>query len=149
MTEHGTRHSPAMRLTQLVTLLALFTLLWLATRLAPEYHGTTSLLGAIGFLVLAGTLASELCEVVGLPHLSGYIVAGVIAGPYVLHLFDHDTVGRLAVVDTLALAGGAELRLEQLRAGAKSLGWSMLLQGLVVLALCAAAFAALAPLIPF
>lgn len=146
--------SATARLTQLVTLIALFGLLWLGVQVVPQSQGVASLVGALGFLLLAGTLASEICEVVGLPHLTGYILAGVVAGPHVLHLIDHDTVEQLSVVNTLALAlialaGGAELRLADLRLSAKSLASSMLFQSLIVLALTTVLFCSLARFMPF
>lgn len=142
------------RLTQLVTLIAVFGLLWLGVRLVPESHDMGQLVGAIGFLLLAGTLSSELCEVVGLPHLTGYIAAGMIAGPHVLHLIDHQTVSRLSVVNTLALAlialaGGAELRLADLRASLKSLASAMFFQSLIVLTVTTGTFVLLARFMPF
>ncbi len=144
----------AARLTQAVTLVAIFGLLWLAVRVVPDFHGAGTMIGALGFLLLAGTLTSELCEIVALPHLTGYILAGVVAGPHVLHLFDHDTVASLSVVNTLALslialAGGAELRLADLKSGVRSLSIAMLVQSVVVLALSALGFVLLARFIPF
>ena len=146
--------SAAARLTQIVTLIALFGLLWLGVQVVPQSQGVASLVGALGFLLLAGTLASEICEVVGLPHLTGYILAGVVAGPHVLLLIDHDTVEQLSVVNTLALAlialaGGAELRLADLRESAKSLASAMLFQSLVVLVLTTVLFFFLARFMPF
>ncbi len=76
--------------------------------------------GGLGFLLLAGTLLSELLEPLGVPHLTSYIVAGFVGGPSVLGLVDSDVVNRLSSVDTLsialsiALAGGCELRLDTL-----------------------------------
>lgn len=154
MSDAAQQKSLTARLTQLVTLIAMFGLLWLGVRVVPESHGMGQLIGAIGFLLLAGTLTSELCEVVGLPHLTGYILAGVVAGPHVLHLIDHQTVSRLSVVNTLALAlialaGGAELRIADLRNALKSLASAMLFQSLIVLAVTTGAFFLLARFMPF
>ncbi len=110
----------------LLSLGILFGIMWGATYVAPGYKGEAAVLGALGFLLLAGTLLSELVEVLGMPHLTGYLFAGIIAGPYVLHLVDHGAAKRLEPVNTLAialiaLAGGAELRLDQLKRGLRSL----------------------------
>lgn len=110
----------------LLSLGILFGIMWGATYVAPGYAGEAAVLGALGFLLLAGTLLSELVEVLGMPHLTGYLFAGIIAGPHVLHLVDHASVKRLEPVNTLAialiaLAGGAELRLDQLKQGLRSL----------------------------
>jgi len=112
--------------TDALSLALLFGILYAVTRLSPSYSGEADVIAALGFLLLAGTLMSELVEVLGIPHLTGYLGAGILAGPHVLHLIDHHAVKRLEPVNTLAialiaLAGGAELRLDSLRRSLKSL----------------------------
>jgi len=111
-------------------------------------------IASVGFLLLAGTLASSLLELVGLPHLTGYLLAGALAGPHLLGLVDHQAVADLQPVNALALslialAGGAELRLDGLRRGLRSLGWATLLHNLPVLLLTGLVFYLAGPLIPF
>ena len=111
----------------------LFVIMWAATYVVPQYRGDAAVLAALGFLLLAGTLLSELVEVLGMPHLTGYLFAGIIAGPYVLHLVDHEAANRLEPVNTLAialiaLAGGAELRIDALKKGLRSLVIALALQ---------------------
>ena len=136
-------------------LLACFgALMFFLTRKVPDPHAGLWMIAGFGFLLLAGTLTSELVEPLGLPHLTGYLIAGVVAGPHVLKLVDEHTVKSLSPVNTLALclialAGGAELDFESLRRGTRSLTWAMLIQTLTVLVLVTAAFVATRPLIPF
>lgn len=142
------------RVVQASALIVIFGILLAATQLAPESRAVVGTVAGLGFLLLAGTLMSELVETIGLPHLSGYLLAGLIAGPHVLHLVDHDSVERLSVINALALAliaiaGGAELRLEQLRESARSLAWAMLLQCGVVGLVGTVTFLALARFLPF
>lgn len=142
------------RLTQVGVLLLLFGLLYVGTRAVPDFHGSAATIAAAGFLLLAGTLASELVEPLRLPHLSGYIAAGVLAGPHVLHLVDHRTVDELSGVNALtlaliALAGGAELKLDMVRKGLKSLASHMLFQTVIVFVAMTAIFFAARQLIPF
>lgn len=129
----------------LLSLGILFAIMWGATYMAPGYKGEAAVLGALGFLLLAGTLLSELVEVLGMPHLSGYLFAGIIAGPHVLHLIEHESVKRLEPVNTLAialiaLAGGAELRLEQLKRGLRGLLLALGLQTFLGIGLMALVF---------
>jgi len=62
---------------------------------------------------------------------------GVLAGPHALHLVDPQAVSELAPVNTLALlasialAGGAELRVPRLLPLRKSLAWTTLMQSLI------------------
>src|SRR6478609_5010 len=110
----------ATRAVQLLALATSFGVLFALTKLAPEVESRLGTMTAIGFLVLAGTLLSELLEPLKLPHLSGYLFAGIIGGPHVLHLVEHHTVKELSPVNTLALAlialaGGVELRISTLK----------------------------------
>lgn len=124
-------------------------ILFAGVRLAPGVVGEAGkdakLVTAVGFLLLAGTLTSGLVEIIGVPHLTGYIIVGVVAGPYVLHLIDHETAHRLEGVDAfaialIALAGGAELKLDSLKKGLKTLTVSSLIQPVLVMTVSTAAF---------
>ncbi len=144
----------ATRATEALLLVLVFGMLFVATRAVPEVSGGVGALAAVGFLLLAGTLASELVEAFGLPHLSGYIAAGVVAGPHVLKLLDHEVVERLSPVNTLALslialAGGAELKLDLVKRGLRSLAWATAIQSGVVLAGMTCVFLGLRGMIPF
>ena len=144
----------ATRAIQAASLLVTFGVLYGVTRVAPELETHLGTVAAIGFLLLAGTLMSELLETIGLPHLSGYLLAGMIGGPHVLHLVDHHTVQELSPVNTLALslialAGGAELRVATVRSVARALAWATLLQSTLVLVCVAGVFLAIASHIPF
>lgn len=138
----------------LVLLVGFSGLLFYVTRAVPESHGGLWTIAAIGFLLLAGTLTSELLAPIGLPHLTGYLLAGIAAGPYVLRLVDEHTVKNLSPVNTLALslialAGGAELDIASIRRTSRSLAWSMLLQCVLVLIMATGAFLASRSLLPF
>ena len=140
---------------QLLVLAALGGLVALVVR----WGGVPSLPGAgtivsVGFLLLAGSLTASLLERIGLPHLTGYLLAGALAGPHLLGLVDQQAVADLEPVNALALslialAGGAELRLDGLRQGLRSLGWSTLLHNLPVLLISGGVFYLARPLIPF
>jgi Kef-type K+ transport system membrane component KefB len=148
------RGGVAVRAQQIFVLATVFALLWAATRLVPEAGGGLSSVAAIGFLLLVGTLGSELLEVFKLPHLTAYIIAGIVAGPYALHLVDHATVTQVSKANPLALAlialaGGAELRIEDLKKGARSLAWATFMQSALVFFVMATIFFSLRPLLPF
>jgi Kef-type K+ transport system membrane component KefB len=120
----------------------------------PTGSGRLETLAALGFLLLTGTLASEVLEGFGIPHLTGYLLAGILAGPQVGHLLDHETVERLAPVSTLALAligfaGGAELRLELLRSGLRTLVVTTALQNVLGIVVCGGAFMVACRFLPF
>jgi Kef-type K+ transport system membrane component KefB len=140
--------------THLVLLVAFGSLLFYVTRAVPEERGELWTIAAIGFLLVAGTLLSELLAPFGLPHLTGYLLAGVASGPHVLRFVDEHTVKTLSPINTLALSlialtGGAELDLAAMRRGIRGLAWATLLQSVLVLVLVTGAFVAARPLLPF
>ena len=149
------RHGVGVHLTHLLLLGAFSALIFYVTRVVPETHGSLWTIAAIGFLLLAGTLLSELLAPLGLPHLTGYLIAGIASGPYALKLVDEHTVKNLSPINTLALslialAGGAELDFATVRKGARSLGWAMLVQCVFVLVAVTTLFFIVArPMIPF
>jgi Kef-type K+ transport system membrane component KefB len=151
---HGPKKGATTRLAHGLLLGVFGALLFGVTRAVPEAQGGLWTIAAIGFLLLAGTLTSELLEPLGLPHLTGYLFAGIASGPHVLRLVDEHTVKNLAPVNTLALslialAGGAELDFPTIRKSVKSLAASTLVQCVLVLVAMACVFFACRPILPF
>src|SRR5581483_315151 len=75
---------------------------------------------AAGFLLVAALQSSHIFARLNLPHLTGYIVLGLICGPQVLGLLSPRAVESLGVVQSvsvelIALLAGCELNLRRLR----------------------------------
>lgn len=75
---------------------------------------------AFGFLLLAAYFTAKIVNQVGLPKLTGYIIAGVVAGPFVLGLVTTQMTASLKVVSgaataIIALEAGAELHVAGIR----------------------------------
>ena len=141
------------KLISTVCLVIVAAIAFTASRSGGE-SGDATLIANLGFLLLAGTLMSEVVGFLRLPHLTGYLLAGALAGPHVLGIVDTQTAARLAPVNTLALAmialaGGAELRLDQLRAGVRSLLVATGVHSIVGMVASAALFFAVRRFIPF
>jgi Kef-type K+ transport system membrane component KefB len=152
----GVAHAKGLgtRAGQLVALLLVFGLFALLQRAHIGSEGSGGVVAATGLLLMAGMLVAELLEAVRLPHLTGYIAAGVLAGPHVLHFIEHDVVKQLELVNTLALAlialaGGLELKLTDIRTVARSVAFTMATQSMLVLVAQAALFMLLARYVPF
>ena len=147
------RRGPLTYGVQLVALVVCFILLWGATRV-PQEDETLGVIAALGLFLICGTLAGEVLEPLRVPHLTGYLLVGIVAGPHVLHLVDHDTVNSMTKINALALAliafeGGAELKLELLKKGARTLATALGLQTVLVLVGMTAVFMLARPIIPF
>ncbi len=154
MSAHASKKSLGRLGTELLALLMILGVMFTAKQFAPHVSGDADIASAVGLLLLAGTLMSELLSVFKLPHLTGYIAAGLVVGPYVLKLIDQETVERLSPVNTLALAliafaGGAELKLELLKKVFRSLSIATALQTLIVFVTMSGVFYACRPYIGF
>jgi Kef-type K+ transport system membrane component KefB len=80
--------------------------------------GSTAL--AFGFLLLAAIQAGHIFHRLHLPHLTGFLLTGLLFGPEVLGLLSHEMVGDLTLVKKvavgmIALSAGCELNLVALR----------------------------------
>ena len=116
------------------------TLIWLNGYITPSPELEPRGLLALGFVILAAYTIGELAEVIKLPHITGYLLAGLVLGPSTAHVlhdafphlhlpppFDEGVLNekvkhQLLLLDDLALAlialtAGGELKLEQLRQG--------------------------------
>lgn len=152
--ENGGKATLGKRVIQIASLLAVAALLVTLGHFVPVSNSSAGLAAALGLLLLAGVLLSDILDLVHLPHLTGYLVAGVIAGPHVLHFIDHDTVAELSQVNKLALAlialaGGLELRMSTLRELRKSLLWASLVQTVLVIGVVTGVFFVLSRFIGF
>jgi Kef-type K+ transport system membrane component KefB len=75
---------------------------------------------AFGYLLLAAYFTGKIFNRFGMPKLTGYIVAGVISGPFVLGMVTGDMGKSLKIVSDvatciIALTAGSELNLKRLR----------------------------------
>lgn len=120
------------------------------------FPGTETLLVLAVFAVVA--MASRqiglLLQRLRLPLITGFLLTGIAAGPFVLGLIGESTLEHLRFVDEIslafiAIAAGAELRMRELRKRLRSVAWVTLLQGAVIFAMVAAVILLLAEQIPF
>lgn len=90
---------------------------------ARSFTADTTLAGtelAFGFLLLASYFTGKIVNKFGLPKLTGYIMAGVISGPYVLEFVTASMGVSLKVVSStataiIALEAGSELEIKMIR----------------------------------
>lgn len=110
---------------------------------------------AFGFVVLASYTIGALVDIIKLPHITGYLLAGVLFGPSVAEylpavppfesgVLNEEVIGQLSLLDTLAIAlialsAGGELKIEALRSGLGAIAGVLGFQ-LIVLLLFVTAF---------
>ena len=85
----------------------------------------------IGFIwvVIASNKISQLFLKIKLPLITGFLLSGVIVGPFLLNLIPQEAIDNLNFVNDfslafIAFAAGAELYLKELRGSLKSIAWN-------------------------
>lgn len=82
---------------------------------------------AIGIAMAVGLLLSRVAKKLNLPNVTGYLIAGLIVGPYCLGVFQSETLEAVSAITTVALGFiafsiGGEFKLANLRrVGTKAL----------------------------
>ena len=79
-----------------------------------------SVLLYVGITLLCGLLFGRLAKLIGLPNVTGYLVAGLVIGPYVLGIVNAEAVESMNVVSEIALGFiafsiGSEFKLTYLK----------------------------------
>ena len=91
---------------------------------------------AAGFLLITAIQTGHVFERLRLPHLTGFIIAGLVFGPEVLDLISRRALESLAVikgvsVGLIALLAGCELNFTRLRPRLRAIGTYMLASTIV------------------
>ena len=124
-----------------------------AARTFTTAAGTSATELAFGFLLLSAYFMARLVSRLGLPRLTGYLAAGVVAGPFVLELVSREMTDSLKIVNGVAtcilgLTAGAELNLVRVRPVMPTLRAVMVLGVLGVIAVLAGVLYAIRPMLP-
>lgn len=128
---------------KLVAFGVLVGLVWLveALRLDPlteaPFPGLVTLV--LGFILLASHIFARLLSPLGLPLITGYLLAGVLFGPQVLGFVGLEVKDSLYTINEIALGlialgAGGELALSRLKPQLRAIGWVTLSQTVVVFA---------------
>lgn len=111
-------------------------------RVPGTAYGSSTLF--LGFLLLASYLAGRAARVLNLPQITGYLIIGILVGPYVLGILPRAVVEEFRFVNGVALAlialsAGGELRMESVQERFRSIGTIALLQIVIMFSVVATA----------
>ena len=84
-------------------------------------------LASFAIIALASSLIAKLFNRYKLPLVTGYLVTGIITGPYILSLISTELIEKIRFIDEISLgfiafAAGSELYLKELRSRLKNIG---------------------------
>lgn len=119
-----------------------------------DYQNLLSVTGGFIVIALASKQIGQFFLRAHLPLISGFLFAGIIAGPFILGLIPHGATENLRFVDEfslafIAFAAGSELYLSELKSRYKSITWIALGNVLLVPLLGGLSILLLAEYIPF
>lgn len=94
----------------------------------------------LAVVLAAGVFSANLARRVGLPSVTGQILAGILMGPSVVEVFDHETLEGLLplthfALGLIAVTVGNHLNYYRLRNARRRLGWLLLMEVTVTPAL--------------
>ena len=123
-------------------------------QLGPEALSKSESMMALGYLLIAAYLAGLISARLNLPKITGYIIAGILAGPLVIQLISSATVLDLSLIDKMALSvialtAGGEFKLKMLRENYHILITVFLFLIVLVMLAIILAIVAIQPLVPF
>ncbi|MFO8085171.1 MAG: cation:proton antiporter [Desulfobacterales bacterium] len=92
---------------------------------------------SVGALMLSAHIIGKIVKIIYLPLISGYILAGILAGPFMSGFLSTDMVGRLNLVNDLALSlialsAGGSLHLELLRKRILPIAFNIIFQSIFI-----------------
>lgn len=106
------------------------------------------------WIVIGSFQVAKYFQKIRLPLITGFLISGVIAGPFFLELVSDESLPNLQVVNEfslayIAFAAGVELYLKEIRRSIKSILWNTFGQLVITFVVAVLAILFLAPLIPF
>ncbi len=112
------------------------------------------IVAGFGLIAIASKQIGQFFTRVKFPLITGFLLTGMIAGPYLLGLIPAEAAENLRFVDEISLAfiafaAGTELYLKELRSRFRSIAWVMAGNTLVIPVLGSATVFLLADFIPF
>jgi Kef-type K+ transport system membrane component KefB len=106
---------------RLLALVITVTIVWLVVGAPAPSGGTPRLTAlALGFSLIAAALSGTLLERMGLPRVTGYLVFGMLVGPYMANIITRPMARELQLINGLAVVliafiAGLEMNFERLR----------------------------------
>lgn len=155
------------QITVIVLLLFGMVALYQFEQVADRPFDPTAML-ALGFLVLASYTIGGLVGQIRLPHITGYLIAGLVFGPSLARslsgfelpppfdkgILNEEVIEQLSLFDTLAVAlialtAGGELKLEALRKGFRAIAGVLAAQVVSIVVLVTAFVWLISGVVPF
>jgi Kef-type K+ transport system membrane component KefB len=124
----------------MIPLLSVFLLMLLlkSSVLLPFANPDQSTSIALGFILVFAYLVGNNGKRLSLPQITGFIIAGILCGPYIFNFISESDVNDLQLLDGLALSlialtAGGEMKIERLKGRLRTIASIVFFQTLIVL----------------
>jgi Kef-type K+ transport system membrane component KefB len=142
---------------QAILLLLAFGLMHAAVSFAPQPgigSSRPAVTLAAGFILVTALFAGNLFNRIGLPRLTGYLVLGLVVGPYAMGLINERVLADLrifngAAIALIALTAGAEMDFRSMRPLLRGVAWITGVAVLGTMAVLSVVAFLMRPLLPF
>jgi Kef-type K+ transport system membrane component KefB/Trk K+ transport system NAD-binding subunit len=119
-----------------------------------EFENFLFFLLAFFWIVVGSFQVAKYFQKIKLPLITGFLISGVIVGPFFLKLVSNEALPNLQVVNEfslayIAFAAGVELFIKEIRSSLRSIFWNTMGQFVVTFVVAVLAIMLLAPYIPF
>ena len=119
-----------------------------------EIKTILSFIAVFGIIAIAASRISKAFEKIKLPLITGFLLTGIIAGPFILKMIPSEGTLKLNFINELSLAfiafaAGSELYLKEIRGQFKSIIWNTVGQLIFTFSIGAFGVYFLAEYIPF
>lgn len=106
------------------------------------------------WIVVGSFQVAKYFQKIKLPLITGFLISGVIVGPFFLKLVSNEALPNLQVINEfslayIAFAAGVELYLKEIRSSFKSILWNTFGQFVITFVVAVISIVVLAPYIPF
>ena len=124
----------------IVLVIVFFIMLFLkSSSLAPFSNPDFSPSISLGFILISAFLVGKTINRFKLPQITGFILAGIFCGPYILKFLSAGDVENLQLLDGLALSlialtAGGEMRIAELRKDMKAILSILIFQTVIIIA---------------
>jgi Kef-type K+ transport system membrane component KefB len=126
---------------KMIPLLSVFLMMLLlkSSALLPFANPDQSTSIALGFILVFAYLMGNNLKRLSLPQITGFILAGIVCGPFIFNFISESDVNDLQLLDGLALSlialtAGGEMKIERLKGRLKTITSIVFFQTLMILA---------------
>ncbi len=130
-----------LKILKIIVILLVFSLCFYYFQGAKELFSLSDIVSpyfSLGFLIISALLLGMVANELGLPSLTGYLIAGMVFGPQVFNFVTDNDIKTLELINSIALSfiaisAGGELKIESLKKNSRAIATITIVQSVLIL----------------